>query len=184
MPQHGGLLVRTRADCRSCHHTQPLVQRCAACHADDARSERVFEAARTFALPLGAARARALPFRHAPHEGVACATCHTGSSSLTARATDCASCHADHHGARADCSACHVPAPASVHPLTVHAGCGGTGCHTDPAIVPTPRTRPSCLVCHAEQSAHRPGQDCAGCHVLPPAAAVEPVGLVHPVRPR
>jgi hypothetical protein len=167
--EHGSLLIRSVADCRSCHHALPVATTCTGCHRDDVGSDRLLEVMRTLTLPRGASAARALPFRHALHQAVACSTCHGSPPAVAVQPVDCAGCHADHHTESADCSACHVEAPAAVHPLAVHEGCAGAGCHEDAPLETVPRARAACLVCHREQAEHRRSQECADCHVMPPA---------------
>jgi hypothetical protein len=183
---HPGILIKSRADCRSCHHAAANVDKCATCHATDARASRVFAEVRTFSLPGGASRDRDLPFHHDLHEGIACASCHATTPERSARAVDCDGCHADHHREGAACRTCHTQTPpASAHTLEVHAGCAGSGCHADATFAAVPRARASCLVCHADHADHKPGKECATCHALPPSPTAGALGLVlHPRRVR
>ena len=137
----------------------------------------VLQEIRTFSLPKGASRERPLPFRHDLHQGVVCASCHGAPPELSARAADCAGCHADHHHEGATCSTCHAQPVKAVHPLTVHAGCAGAGCHEDAPFAGVPRSRTACLACHQDHADHKPGRECAACHAMPPASLVGPVGL-------
>jgi hypothetical protein len=177
---HGLVLIEAPADCRSCHHALPTAEPCVACHEEDARSDRLFEAVRTLTLPKGATAARALPFRHALHQELACGTCHGEPPARSARGVDCAGCHADHHRDGAECSACHAEPLEAVHPRTVHAGCGGAQCHGDLPFAETPRQRASCLACHRDRADHRAGEECVDCHVMPPAGLRGRVGLAGP----
>jgi hypothetical protein len=178
---HGRTLVRTREDCRACHHAAPDAEPCAGCHRDEAASTRLLAIVRTLSLPAGATPTRALPFRHDVHAEVACTTCHGAPPAVRAGPVDCGSCHTDHHRETAQCSSCHTPAPAAaVHPLTVHAGCTGSGCHEDPPVAELPRSRSACLVCHQSQVEHRAGGVCEDCHVLPPLGLSGPLGLARP----
>lgn len=177
---HGLVLIEAPGDCRSCHHDSPIAEPCVNCHADDASSDRLFEAIRTLALPKGARASRALPFRHALHQEVTCASCHGGPPARSARGADCAGCHADHHRDGAECSACHAAPTEAAHPRAVHAGCGGAQCHGELPFPVTPRQRSSCLACHRDRADHRPGEECADCHVMPPPGITGRVGLAKP----
>jgi hypothetical protein len=170
--QHGALTVTSIADCRSCHHAEPVAGNCTHCHERPEMLVETFHVQRTFNLSAGAGRTvtRELAFHHEEHLDLGCATCHnTGGLSLQGSNVDCRNCHEQHHNPNADCKACHTQPPAGVHNLDVHLGCAGAGCHeAAPASVKSvPRTRPFCLVCHQDKNSHRPGRSCEQCHVLP-----------------
>jgi hypothetical protein len=165
---HGVLRLAGRADCIACHHGPPAVAACERCHAP---GEIAGPRRRDVALELAvwdAPRRRTLPFDHARHAGVGCATCHEPGPTMPAR-DRCASCHEPHHGAEARCIACHTTPPAAgAHDLSVHAG-GCNACH-GPASFETMRPRRDfCLSCHQPQVDHMPGRNCAACHKLGPA---------------
>jgi len=179
---HGELTVRTASDCRTCHHLDDGAPECAACHAG--AEPGGVGLSRAVALELGVRpepMLREIAFSHETHEAEDCATCHTPSltRATDAAASDCRSCHVEHHEAAQQCSSCHVPAPDAEHPRErVHRGCGGAGCHTE---VPGPielrlRERATCVGCHQVQSAdhYEATPDCASCHLLPPAHAGTP----------
>lgn len=166
---HGTVTVRTRADCRDCHHAEPLAGECVACH-PPVRLRGAASLTRALGMPIAETppAARALEFDHGAHERQACGACHAEGPDRSAQSASCAACHADHHDPSTRCSACHRQAPASAHPVAaVHLTCGGSGCHggddfpTDP-----PGTRSVCLVCHQALVDHEPGQRCGACHAL------------------
>lgn len=166
---HGAVTVTSRADCLSCHHG-PLVRReCAACHGAEELGGRRFERSTTFELSMGTTATRPLPFDHAEHQAVACADCHAGRPALGASAVACADCHDEHHRPEAACRSCHGTAPEGSHGRDVHLTCAGSGCHAPSPIAASQRTRETCLACHQDLADHRPGRDCATCHLLPPA---------------
>jgi hypothetical protein len=167
-PVHGEVRVRTLSDCRSCHHRSPLASDCARCHSAADAPAATLNVRRVLQLSVGAPPARELPFDHARHAGVTCASCHTQGAELSAAAVACASCHVEHHAPEARCATCHLPKPETPpHPLEVHVGCSGSGCHQDLPFEGVPRTRNLCLACHAQQEDHKPGQVCTTCHLLP-----------------
>jgi hypothetical protein len=178
---HGALLVRTKTDCESCHHgADPKQDRsmiaCVGCHAkgDLARApaqQLVQVRMSVYAAP----KERSLPFAHALHASVQCASCH--STPVTrAVARDCTSCHAEHHVATASCITCHAGAKAVHRRQDVHQGCTGSGCHRDISALGLTATRNVCLTCHNDRAAHKPGQECAKCHQVQwSPAAVRPV---------
>lgn len=164
--RHGQLLVGSRRDCQSCHHTARSGATCATCHSPaelaDARRVDV-----PFELPKRAAPlVRSLGFRHAVHSGETCATCHTTPVTL-APDKACASCHADHHEPTRDCRSCHVATDNSIlkeHTRSAHEGCAGGGCHAAQQVASLRPTRNVCLSCHQNQVKHKPGKDCVTCH--------------------
>jgi hypothetical protein len=181
---HGALTVTSVRDCRACHHTQPVAANCVACHPAGDLRRASHPLRQTVRLSVGAPRERILPFSHAPHEEVSCASCHR--EPLTLRSTAaCSDCHEEHHRPTASCIACHAAPPPNAHTAAVHLGCGGAGCH-DPVPTPVrgvPRVRNLCLSCHQSLVDHEPGGNCADCHQLPrptgqpaPAPAAGPGG--------
>lgn len=167
--RHATYLVRSARDCAGCHHDANRGRACGACHADSTLPQ----AARVAAAMRFAGRepvTRQLPFQHAPHVGgstaVACAECHVASVTM-ARERECASCHAQHHRAEANCSGCHGSPARDVHTRDVHLSCGGAGCHAA-ASVPSPvESRSLCVACHSAQAEHEPTGSCASCHRIP-----------------
>ena len=167
-PVHGEVRVRTLSDCRSCHHQPPLAADCARCHTPADVPTATYSLPRSLELSVGVARERPLPFQHSDHPDVACVRCHTDGLALSAAEVDCASCHEEHHSPEARCAGCHLQAlETPPHPLEVHVGCGGAGCHSELPFEGVPRTRNFCVTCHEQQEDHRPGQPCANCHLLP-----------------
>jgi hypothetical protein len=166
---HGAVAVRTLADCRSCHHTDPVAAQCAGCH-PPVRLRGPMRLTRTFAMPIAAGRApaRTVAFDHAEHAAEECGACHAAGLARPATAAACADCHERHHDPAVRCASCHVEAPESAHPVeVVHQTCGGSGCHSSERFPATPpRTRTACLACHQELESHEPGQRCAACHAL------------------
>ncbi len=160
--QHGALSVKTLRDCQSCHHAAERAEQCTSCHS---RSELAGEKRVATQIELSVwqqPKERALPFRHAWHESVTCASCHTTPVTLEATAT-CASCHNEHHQAQRECRFCHESGKPT-HTRTAHLGCAGSGCHTMSATVSLRPTREVCLTCHQDKVTHRPGRVCAECH--------------------
>ena len=166
---HGQITVVSITDCRSCHHQGEVASECADCHAAGSGAVGTYPVARSMSLSTGDVASRELPFEHQPHDGLACSECHTAGLTLSARSVDCTSCHEDHHTPERSCMSCHVEAPDDAHPLEVHRGCGGSGCHTEvaAALQGVPRTRPFCLTCHQDLVDHRPERACEECHSLP-----------------
>jgi hypothetical protein len=170
--RHGGLTVVTLNDCRSCHHTEPVVRDCAACH--DAGSFVPGDTSRvhTLALTARSELSRRLPFSHDEHASEDCSACHSaaGGLVLAAASVSCSSCHEDHHTAESTCRACHAAAPLEQHPVDeVHVTCTGSGCHEASSFSPPGRTREFCLACHQDLVEHKieDDRDCAACHTLP-----------------
>jgi hypothetical protein len=162
--QHAGLRAAARR-CSACHHGNTALGRaCERCH-QAAELAAAYPIAATVTLSVWPApRPRTLAFAHERHTGIACAQCHAASVARRVERT-CESCHADHHTAARDCASCH-PAARETHTRALHvSGCGGSGCHVQertPAVTPV---RSVCLACHAEQAAHKPGRECAPCHL-------------------
>ncbi len=166
-PEHGSLLIRSSQDCRGCHHTGPLSRACERCHDEGDAPAGLFTAVRPVTLSVGRPGERTMGFRHAPHEGVGCGSCHAQGLERSAAAADCSGCHRDHHDPENDCTACHPAPPKSAHPPAKgHATCSGSGCHATVPFSGVPRTRQVCLACHRDRKDHRPGRRCAECHVL------------------
>jgi hypothetical protein len=105
--------------------------------------------------------------------GRTCGDCHRADVTLQVD-RECASCHASHHTATAECAACHVPAKAGVHNADVHLSCAGSGCHASAAAPSPTLSRNLCLTCHAAQRTHEPGGVCAECHHIPGSHPGEP----------
>ena len=168
-PVHGALTVSTVADCRSCHHAEPVAADCSSCHQEGGGGGTggALEVHRDLLLSVGARPDRALPFDHVRHEDLSCTSCHAEGPDRSAAAADCTSCHEPHHEATTECASCHVPAAGGAHRReTAHLGCGGSGCHQDLPFQALERTRTVCLVCHQDQVDHRPDGDCADCHAM------------------
>ena len=169
---HGTVKVTRLQDCRSCHHDSPVADDCVSCHARDEVDSLSFTVTRKLDIRIGSLErpARTLVFEHARHATASCTTCHIGANLEATAATDCSSCHFEHHAPTADCLACHERPAEGAHDRRSHLGCGGTACH-DPApagIRWAPRTRSLCLACHSDRVDHKPDGNCADCHVLPP----------------
>ncbi|HSH45350.1 MAG TPA: NapC/NirT family cytochrome c [Longimicrobiales bacterium] len=166
---HGERLVTGIADCRACHHSEPLATPCEACHQAAADMPRAFTARRTLDIHVGDldGPVRDLPFSHRQHTETACVACHTQGLQLSAATISCSSCHEAHHDPNTTCRACHEPPREGAHDAQVHLGC--TECHeaTPEPVQGVPRTREFCLVCHQDLVDHRPGQSCEQCHALP-----------------
>lgn len=172
---HGSVRVQGREDCRSCHHTAPLVSGCTGCHVVEEVRETSFEVTKRLEITIGSLDRpiRTVVFRHSDHwQHTGCAVCHTGGIDLeTAKGADCSGCHLEHHEPTAHCVTCHeVPAPGA-HDRSAHLGCGGAGCHdrAPAGIRSAPRTRELCLACHQDLVDHKAGRTCVDCHVLPPS---------------
>lgn len=168
---HGALTVTSLRDCRACHHTGPVAEPCASCHAASEVRGLAMRVQRTLDIQIGRLDhpRRQLPFDHAEHPRLQCQACHTEGLALSAAALDCAECHAEHHEPDRSCMACHAEPREGAHDVQVHLGCAGSGCHeAAPATVnAVPRTRDFCLACHQDLTDHRPGGNCEDCHSLP-----------------
>lgn len=152
--------------CQICHHQAPERRTCSTCHTGAAGPGPV-----SVPVPIGApgraAVVRPVGFPHARHDSVDCLRCHTEPVTLAADpAVLCASCHDKHAGPTTDCADCHVSAgmtTAHAPPIDAHRRC--SACHTTPAAAALTPARNVCLLCHADQRDHMPGQDCATCHL-------------------
>jgi hypothetical protein len=152
----------TKAECLGCHHGAQQRVSCTTCHAPVAPRS----VTRTFQLSVwDAPRATTLPFDHARHVSVTCASCHQTPPFLPPDRA-CGSCHERHHRPDAVCASCHAAPPAGVHDVRVHASCSGSGCHAASVVADLPRSRQECSVCHRDRADHYPDRDCAPCHRL------------------
>ena len=159
-----GLKTSAR-ECTACHHANTAIgNACESCHQRSELTGAHAVAASVALTVWPAPRTRTLSFAHEQHAGVACADCHGSTIKRTVEKT-CASCHTDHHNATRTCASCHPPAR-ETHTRALHVtGCGGSGCHmreTTAAITPA---RAVCVACHVEQIEHKPGRECAPCHL-------------------
>jgi hypothetical protein len=165
--RHGAVIVRGIADCRGCHHTEPVATTCRSCHTGAALTGRGLAVTRTLELSVGEPKRRTLDFEHADHESASCVTCHREGLRRPFDPQSCNTCHEEHHRPTATCVTCHAPSPATAHDVQSHLGCTGAGCHTDLPFDGVPRQRDACLVCHQDLGDHQPGRDCVACHALP-----------------
>lgn len=162
---HGGLRANVARRCTACHHANNAVgSNCQQCH-ETAELSRPLSVSVPVRLTMWPApKPRMLGFDHARHERVECSTCHAATLARTVEKT-CASCHADHHAATRTCTTCHTP-EASSHPRTLHlTGCGGSGCHSSETTAAVTPARAVCVACHVKQADHKPGRECATCHL-------------------
>ena len=156
---HGGLKFTAPGGCIACHHSTRQRVECTGCH--DRASLPNREMAMAFAISARQQTVvRQESFTHERHAKVACTRCH-GEDVKRSVATNCASCHADHHAPGASCVGCH-PTARTGHDRASHDGCAR--CHTDPVVAALPASRPVCVVCHEKQRDHYPNGDCATCH--------------------
>jgi hypothetical protein len=164
---HGELLVRSRNDCASCHHSPTQKIECKRCHADRQLGKQLALTVPVKTTVSTSIATRELAFKHAVHAKTECKECHTKAPSLEFD-RGCASCHADHHEAKRDCTTCHSTVPrVAAHPRDqVHQGCGGSGCHQDASVISLAATRNVCVACHTKQVDHKPGRECAKCHLV------------------
>jgi hypothetical protein len=164
---HGELLVRGRNDCAACHHATTQKAGCRECHDDRQLGKQMALAVPVKTTVTSKEITRTLPFQHAQHAKTECKACHSNGPTLEFD-RGCASCHDDHHVAVRDCKTCHTSAPPkSAHARDrVHQGCDGSGCHQDASVAALPAARNVCLACHTKQVDHKPGRDCAPCHLV------------------
>jgi hypothetical protein len=168
-PAHGTVILRSVRDCEACHH-QTTVRTlggepgaCLHCHSSDSLPS----GPRTVVVRTTTSAAemtRALPFAHSTHASLACTECHSTPVTLAVAAA-CSSCHDAHHVATRTCNTCH-DALAAHRGQEVHLGCAGARCHSDPAVLALAPMRNVCLSCHTDQASHKPGRDCAACHLV------------------
>ncbi len=170
---HGSVTVSGLRECRACHHSGPVVQRCERCHQPAEYASQRFQATRPFTPTVGRAADRSFPFDHRAHTDVACASCHSRSPDLSAARIDCAFCHEQHHEPANDCMACHRTPRQGAHTRASHLTCAGSGCHSSPPVNAAQRTRTLCLGCHQDMTDHQPGRRCEACHALPDALQTE-----------
>jgi hypothetical protein len=160
---HGQVTIESRAACQQCHHTRPVVDRgCAGCHGKGELSAAIPVSIRMD--PSRQAPDRQLRFGHDDHPDLSCAECHAQGVSMKVGRT-CASCHESHHTATASCVTCHNQPNRASHTAQVHArSCAGSSCHESASYGAMTQGRNTCVACHQDQTDHRPGQACAGCH--------------------
>lgn len=162
-PEHGRTTVTT-AECSQCHHVTTK-EECTSCHTRGdlaRRSEPV-----TLALqlrPAGAPTSRQVTFQHTDHPTVECTGCHTSRTAIRS-VTACSDCHEAHHQqTRGEgCTTCHGTKVISAHTAENHFACAD--CHARVTVQLLTGTRPFCLTCHVDRADHRPGQQCAPCHM-------------------
>lgn len=168
--QTGGATSAANGEwCADCHHVNVSPAECVRCHASGGIAPATARPLVTFRFSVGEPRTRPLPFDHERHGRFECAECHAGGADLGVRRT-CASCHAEHHEAERDCTACHAQPPADVHPSDrVHLrGCGGAGCHAVEGFdyEALKESRSLCLSCHQAMREHEAPEPCVRCHLL------------------
>lgn len=167
---HATPTVSSVADCRSCHHTDPVSRSCERCHTPEEAPTESFRTDGAMILSVGTNDAhRTFTFPHESHVSLDCASCHTEGLNLAPPSDlDCQSCHEDHHTPESDCAACHEVAPVEAHPPTeAHVTCSGAGCHVTVPFESVPRTRAFCLGCHQDLREHEVERTCVECHTLP-----------------
>jgi nitrate/TMAO reductase-like tetraheme cytochrome c subunit len=160
---HGQVTIESGVACQQCHHARPVVDRgCARCHG---RAELSAGVPITIRMDLTRrAVDRQVRFDHDNHAGLGCAQCHTQGVSMRVERT-CASCHQSHHTATASCVTCHNQPNRASHTAQVHTRtCAGSSCHESASYGAMAEGRNTCLVCHQDQTDHKPGQACAACH--------------------
>jgi Ni/Fe-hydrogenase subunit HybB-like protein/Fe-S-cluster-containing dehydrogenase component len=177
--RHQTVRLAGLADCRSCHHTGKAGTQCVSCHTPQEVQAIGTRLTRTLEIRIGSLDRpqRSLPFEHAQHAAVACATCHTATLSRSAADLACNTCHEQYHNPDTDCTSCHAAPAPGAHDRTMHQrDCGGAGCHENASasVRSAPRTRSLCLSCHQTRADHGGERACVSCHVMPavrPAAA-------------
>lgn len=166
-PQHGRTQV-TSASCSDCHHVASSELSCGHCH--DRSSVTALAERMTLTLdlqPVEAPAEREVVFQHSDHLSLECVECHTSRTRLI-RIPDCTSCHSEHHTRVNDCTACHGEVTKEAHSVESHFACAE--CHDRGTLEELAIGRAFCLSCHTELREHRPGRDCAPCHMqLSPA---------------
>jgi len=160
--QHGAVFVKTPSGCQSCHHAKDERSgKCETCHASEelkARGVDVTLRVSTRKEDL----TRPLTFDHTVHAKSACAECHDDSVGRRVVKT-CTGCHETHHTLERTCATCHQ-SPREQHQRVAHDGCAA--CHTDAIVAALQPGRSLCLVCHAEQTEHKPAKECVVCHLV------------------
>jgi hypothetical protein len=168
--RHAELTLTGSGECLDCHHSGDAGEGCASCHEGGPAI-----ASRPVTLTVravGAAHPRQVGFEHARHETFDCERCHTSPREVR-EVVACASCHQDHHRPEARCLTCHATPREDAHDLYTHLqSCQESGCHGDTGYTATARPRSVCLVCHTDLKEHRPGEDCAGCHLIPDRGSI------------
>lgn len=161
---HGALKASAR-QCSACHHGGlAAASKCETCHsrAEIASPRPIATAVALSVWP--APRTRSLSFMHDQHSTLACAGCHSNDVHRTVEKT-CTSCHSEHHAASRNCASCHASSR-ETHTRALHlTGCAGSGCHTTERTAAVTPVRSVCLACHIEQQDHKPGRECAPCHL-------------------
>lgn len=162
---HGKVIIRAPQDCDACHHSTRQRAVCTECHSRNeiAAPREITVAARTSVFT--GTRDRTLTFRHELHASLQCRSCHGDGTSL-GNPRSCTSCHESHHQQARNCSSCHATPLAEHARQTAHQGCATAGCHQDVPVAALEPSRNVCLVCHREQTDHKPGRDCATCHLV------------------
>ncbi len=162
---NGALLVKTKADCASCHHSTERPTACEGCHVvRKALDKGIVKSVSMKTSANTPSRTHSLTFNHVTHRDLECKGCHTNGTQMTVT-RDCLSCHTEHHEPERACASCHTPAK-SMHQRASHDGCAGAGCHSNAAVLAIPPSRTTCLVCHTEQVTHKPKRECAECHAV------------------
>ena len=163
---HGAVKITVAADCTGCHHSRQNLNVCSSCHTPDKLATPI---QRTLLFKTSASRTeqkRTLSFEHKQHSATQCSACHASSADMRV-IKSCGSCHSEHHQELRNCTACHDAGKVTAHTAKAHQGCGGTGCHQDEATASLRTQRNVCLGCHGDMAEHKPGGDCASCHMIP-----------------
>lgn len=161
--RHGEVMIHGPVDCQACHHNGPRRQDCAQCHTVSTM-RRLPLRPRSFQLSANSSPVTiSIRFTHVPHTGLPCETCHGAAPARAPDQTNCASCHAAHHGPEATCATCHSGDLLAVHDRGSHTTCTSASCHGS-AAAGLPNTRAVCLMCHTAQQNHMPDRLCSTCH--------------------
>jgi hypothetical protein len=172
---HGALLVKTKADCQSCHHANakvtadgsvsgPSSARCTVCHTSVGLRQAIPDTLTVKLSVWKEPRAKVLSYRHDQHTFADCLTCHGTPVTMAVPADkSCESCHAKHHVPDAQCRSCHAT-PKAAHTREAHLGCEGSQCHAPQTVAALQPKRNVCLTCHSDKVTHKPGKECAACH--------------------
>lgn len=155
----------TARDCAACHHAEDTMVGCTSCHEHAAFAAPRWTTTSMWLSVWEESRVRSLVFDHWRHAAVGCLDCHRGGMDLPPQ--DCAECHVEHHRPEAQCAHCHRAPEPAVHPMAAHATCTGAGCHAVEVTTRPMLSRQFCLVCHDDQTDHRPGRVCVDCHIMP-----------------